>query len=493
MYDVSAQLDRIDRVIHRGPYSDNWESLSAWQPPEWYRNAKFGIFIHWGVYSVPAFDSEWYPRNMYIEGSKVYQHHIQTYGPHKQFGYKDFIPLFRAEKFDPKAWASLFRQAGARYVVPVAEHHDGFQMYKSGLSHWNAAEMGPKRDVVGELKAAVEAEGMALGVSSHRIEHWFFMGNGKKFDSDIPQNPDRDDIYWPSMPDTDNFDAINQQPGPSNEFLDDWLARTCELIDRFQPKILYFDWWIHHVNAKPYLKRLAAYYYNRAAEWGIDVAVNYKHDAFMFGCAVPDIERGQMADIKPYFWQTDTAIALNSWCYTEKNEYRPAKEIICDLCDIVSKNGTLLLNVGPKADGTIGPEDTEVLTAIGGWMKLNGEAVYDTHVWKVSGEGPTKVQDGHFSDAIKKNFTSEDFRFTAKGSTIYAIAMKPADDGRYTVRSLRMQERTAGTVFHSVIKEVSLLGAQEAVPVWKRDANGLHIRTGYRNGEYPIVFKIVAD
>lgn len=491
MYDSNKALNNIDKVIARGPYQPTWDSLSRWTLPEWYKNAKFGIFLHWGVYSVPAFDSEWYPRNMYIEGSKVYEHHIKTYGPHKSFGYKNFIPMFKAENFDPEAWADLFRQAGARYIVPVAEHHDGFQMYKSGLSRWNACEMGPRRDVLGELKAAVEERGMVLGASSHRIEHWFFMGNGKKFDSDIPQDPDRDDLYWPSMPDSSNFEDIAGEPGPNKEFLDDWLVRTCELIDSYRPRILYFDWWIQHVNAKPYLKRLAAYYYNRAAEWGMDAAIDYKHDAFMFGCGVPDIERGQMADIKPYFWQTDTAIALNSWCYTENNIFRPAEDIICDLCDIVSKNGALLLNVGPRADGSIGPEDRAVLTAIGDWMKVNGEAVYDTHVWRVFGEGPTKVQDGHFSDAVKKNFTSQDFRFTAKGSTLYVMAMKAAEDDRYTVRSLRGQEHTAGTMFHGVVKEVSMLGTEEK-PSWSRDGEGLHISTGYA-ARRPLVFKVELD
>ena len=260
-------------------------------------------------------------------------------------------------------------------------------------------------------------------------------------------------------------------PGPDEEFLDDWLVRTCELIDRYRPRILYFDWWIQHANAKPYLKKLAAYYYNRAAEWGVEVAIDYKHDAFLFGTAVPDIERGQMADIKPYFWQTDTAIALNSWCYTENNDFRPAADILCDLVDIVSKNGCLLLNVGPKADGTISDEDTAVLTAIGDWLAVNGEAIYDTHVWKTFGEGPTKVQDGHFSDAVKKNFTSADFRFTAKGDKLYAAAMKASESGEYCIRSLRMQAQTAGTVFHGLVERVEVLGTDEA-PVWTRDAEG---------------------
>ncbi len=491
MYDKAAALDAIDRVIAQGPFAPTWESLSQWHVPQWYKNAKFGIFIHWGVYAVPAFDNEWYPRNMYIKGSKAYEHHLKTYGPHREFGYKDFIPLFRAQRFDPEEWAQLFAQAGARYVVPVAEHHDGFQMYRSRLSRWNAYEMGPCRDVVGELKQAVSKRGMTLGVSSHRIEHWFFMSHGKDFDSDIPEAPDRDDLYWPSMPDAPNTDDISGQPGPDKEFLDDWLVRTCELIDRCRPQILYFDWWIQHENAKPYLKRLAAYYYNRAAQWGIEAAINYKHDAFLFGTAVPDIERGQMADCKPYFWQTDTAIALNSWCYTENNDFRSAEDILCDLCDIVSKNGTLLLNVGPKADGSISDEDRKVLTGIGKWMAVNSEAIYDTRVWKVFGEGPTKVQDGHFSDAVKKNFTSEDFRFTQKGSTLYVIAMKRAKDGNYLVRSLRLQEHTAGTVFHGIVRKVEALASSAPVQ-WKRDGMGLHLFSDCQT-EGPVVFRVTLE
>ena len=488
MYDMKPYLRKIDEVIAQGPFDATWESLQQFEVPKWYRNAKFGIFIHWGVYSVPAFENEWYPRNMYIEGSKAYEHHIKTYGPHKEFGYKDLIPMFKAEKFDAGKWADLFKEAGAKYVVPVAEHHDGFQMYKSEISRWNAAEMGPCRDIVGELENACSERGMELGVSTHRIEHWWFMNNGKKFDSDLHEPLERGDLYWPSMPENENWEDVTAPKAPSKEFLEDWLVRTCELIDRFRPRVLYFDWWIHHVSAKEYLKKIAAYYYNRAAEWGVQVAINYKHDAFLFGTAVPDIERGQMADMKPYFWQTDTAIALNSWCYTENNDFRPAVDIIRDLVDIVSKNGTLLLNVGPKADGTISDEDTAVLKDIGKWMQVNGEAIYDTRVWKIFGEGPTKVQDGHFSDAVKKNFTSEDFRFTAKGSDLYAICMAAAENGEYCVKSLKMQAHTAGSRLHAPICDVEVLGCGEK-PVWHRDETGLHIRTEYKT-EGPITFKV---
>ena len=181
----SAILKEVDQVNHEGPYRADWESLQSYQVPDWYKDAKFGIFIHWGVYSVPAFGSEWYPRQMYIQGSPEYKHHIATYGTQDKFGYKDFIPMFKAEKFDPAAWARLFRDSGAKYVVPVFEHHDGFTMYDSGLSDWTAVKMGPHRDLVGDLAKAVRAEGLHLGASSHRVEHNFFLGVGREFRSDI--------------------------------------------------------------------------------------------------------------------------------------------------------------------------------------------------------------------------------------------------------------------------------------------------------------------
>ena len=207
---VQEQLKEIDRVTKEGPFLPEWDSLAEFQVPDWFRNAKFGIFIHWGLYSIPAHGNEWYSRNMYIKGGEEWEYHRKVYGDQKDFGYKDFIPLFKAEKFDPAQWAQIIKESGARYVIPVAEHHDGFQMYKSRISKFNAYDMGPHRDILGELKQEFEKQGLRFGTSSHRAEHWFFMSHGREFDSDICEPMKRGDFYWPARPEPDHMDLSGQ-------------------------------------------------------------------------------------------------------------------------------------------------------------------------------------------------------------------------------------------------------------------------------------------
>jgi alpha-L-fucosidase len=472
--------DHLESPLAR--FTETWESLKQYQVPQWYLDAKFGIFIHWGVYSVPGFGNEWYPRNMYQEGTHEYHHHFETYGSQAQFGYKDFIPQFTAEKFDPAEWANLFRRAGARYVVPVAEHHDGFAMYATRLSRWNAAQMGPKRDIIGELTYAVRKAGMVPGVSSHRAEHWWFMNGGRQFDSDV-QDPGFADFYGPATPITDQeTNPLDHRPRPNAQFLEDWLARCCELVDLYQPQVFWFDWWIEQVVFEPYLQRFAAYYYNRMAQWGLGAAINYKNLSFPVEAAVWDIERGQLKDIRPYFWQTDTSISKNSWGYVKEQDYKSAGDIICDLLDIVSKNGCLLLNIGPKPDGSIPEVEQDVLLEIGRWLKVNGEAIYGTRPWTVYGEGPTQVVEGSFTDTKRSPFSRQDFRFTRRGDdTIYAAALAP-QGGDLTVRSLGA---SAGKV-----AKVSLLGSPQPL-TWRQDADGLHVSLPtQRPGEHAAVLKI---
>lgn len=463
---------KIQEVIERGPYKDNWESLSGYKVPDWLEKSKFGIFIHWGIYSVPAYGDEWYPTWMYQEGRPEYEHHIKTYGPHKNFGYKDFIPLFRGEKFSAKEWVELFKKAGAKYVMPVAEHHDGFQMYESNLSNFNSVEMGPCRDVLKELKEELEQNDMVFTVSSHRMEHLWYFGGGLAFDSDV--RDERNNMlyggcYGPCLPFLEDRGSLDAVTLDNPDFMEDWMARTCELVDRYHPRSVYFDWWIESACAKPYLKKFAAYYYNRALEWGIEVAIHSKYDSYVHSSSVFDIERGQLNSIYPRTWQTDTAIAKKSWGYTVDNEYKEAREIICDLVDIVSKNGCMLLNVGPKADGTITEEETQVLLEIGRWLEVNGEGIYNSTYWKLFGEGPTQILQGTSTDDKRSAFTCEDIRYTYRAGYLYAFVMQAPENGEVIrLRNLKKYKYT-DNAYQGLIEQIDLLGFDNPFEVERLD------------------------
>jgi alpha-L-fucosidase len=288
------------------------------------------------------------------------------------------------------------------------------------------------------------------------------------------------------MPEPDNQD-LRGEPYPTEAFLQDWLLRTCEIIDGYRPALLYFDWWIQHIAFRPYLKKLAAYYRNRAAEWGVDVGICYKHDGMMFGSGIVEVERGKFAECKPYPWQTETPAAKDTWCYVRGIEYKTSGAIIRDLIDVVSKNGNMLLNVGPKADGTIPAGDRRILKDIGGWLAINGAGIYGAKVWRTSGEGPTKESEGQFQDSPA--YTTEDFRFTCKGGAVYVFALRYPPAGHLLIRALSHSRNPDKPAFHGIIQNVSILGYDEK-PQWSVSDAGLSLATKTVASDLPVVIKV---
>jgi alpha-L-fucosidase len=491
---VKRQLTQVDARTSKGPFKPEWSSLTAVKTPAWFQDAKFGIFIHWGVYSVPGFANEWYSRNMYVPGNPAYVYHKNVFGPQSKFGYKDFIPMFKAERFDANAWADLFQQAGARYVVPVAEHCDGFPMYDSDFTDWDAAKMGPHRDVVGELEKSVRGHGLHFGVSSHRAEHWWWYNAGRAYDSDI-NDPKNAGLYGPAAPRTLPGDDPNSEPDPSHlenwlppddAFLDDWLARSTELVDKYKPELIYLDWWTSAPRFQPYLQRLAAYYYDEAGKRKQGPVLTYKGFNFAEGSALFDVERGKLDALRLTPWQTDTSVSINSWGYAQDDKYRTPKSLVTDLIDVVSKNGNLLLNVGPKPDGTIPDEARRVLLDMGAWLKVNGEAIYGTRPFQYYGEGPTVVAVGEKKEKANQGFTAADIRFTTKGDALYAMGLERPANGQVQIKTLY-----AGTPYlKRAVRSVTLLGAQAPV-AWEQRADGLHVQLpASAPGAMPYALKI---
>ena len=481
-------LRHVDEINEKGAFRPDWESLQHYEVPDWYKDAKFGIFIHWGVYSVPAFGSEWYPRQMYVQGSPEYQHHVATYGPQDKFGYKDFIPKFKAEHFDPAAWARLFKEAGAKYVVPVFEHHDGFAMYDCGLSDWTAAKMGPHRDLQGDLAKAIRAEGLHLGASSHRVEHNFFFDHGRMFSSDV-NDPQYAALYGPAhhwMENRNSTPLSNDFTFVSSAWTEDWLARSAEIVEKYHPEIMYFDWWVGQPYVRPALTRFAAFYYNTLQSQGKPSGViNYKDYAMQEHSAVLDIERGQLSGIRQQYWQTDTSVSNKSWGYIEHDTFKTPEFIVHQLADIVSKNGNLLMNIGPRSDGTIPDEIQQVLREVGGWLKTNGEAIYGTRPWRTYGEGPTKVLEGSFHDTDTQPYTPQDFRFTTKDGNLYAIELGWPRDGEVLIHSL-----ASGIAGEENVGSVELLGSDSTLS-FHQSHEGLQIKVpANAPGKYAYVYRI---
>jgi alpha-L-fucosidase len=466
-------LAEAERQANDGPYRADWETLVKYQQPQWYKDAKFGIFIHWGVYAVPAAENEWYPRNMYWPTEGAYKHFREHFAKGDESkGYKDLIPLFKAERFDATAWAKLFKESGARYVIPVAEHHDGFSMYDSGLSDWTVVKMGPKRDTLGELAGAIRAEGLHFGLSSHRAEHDWFLGGGRAIRSDV-NDPKYASLYGPAHPwliGSDDHNLIDDWTYVSPQFAADWLARATELVEKYKPEVVYFDWWAGQPNYRPSMTEFAASYYNFAAAHGYTGVIDIKDNDLNWKAGARDFERGQQDHILPEHWQTDTSISNGSWGYIEHDTFKSPEFLVRQLVDIVSKNGNLLLNFGPRADGTIPDEVQATLREMGAWLKVNGDAIYDTTPWKTFGEGPTKIVAGAFHDTDTKPYTAEDFRFTAKGADVYAIGMACPQDGKATIHSLGWAHEGAAIS----IGNVEFLGSGEKVK-WTQAADALEV------------------
>lgn len=447
-------------------YEATWNSLREHPIPKWFQDAKFGIYTHWGIYSVPACgpNGTWYPYNMYREGTPQYEYHIKTYGHPSKFGYKDFIPMFTGEKFDPDEWAELFKRAGAKFAGPVGEHHDGFSMWNSKVNEWNAARMGPKRDIVGELEKSIKKQGIKFMVALHHAENWWFYPHWKKeYDTSDPRysglyGPPHN-LDWdkkkPELKTNDVYAEWKLLDRPTKEFLDKWLAKIHEVIDNYQPDMLWFDDGITLIQ-EHYKREALAYYYNRAKEWGKEVVVTYKWHHLVPGSAVVDLELGRFNELTYHIWITDSTVDDGcGWGYLKDAKYKSASEIIHYLIDNVSKNGLLLLNVGPKPNGEIPEEAKEILIEIGKWLEINGEAIYGTTPWVIYGEGPHKItKPGPFNEDEKVKYTGEDIRFTAKDDILYAVLLGwPGKE--LTIKSV------AEKFYESEIKSISMIGVKE--------------------------------
>ncbi|MFB6295869.1 MAG: alpha-L-fucosidase [Halobacteriales archaeon] len=437
-----------------GPYEPVWSSLETHeQIPDWFVDAKFGVYFHWGPYSVPAYGSEWYSRNMYEPDHDVYEHHCDRYGHPSEFGYKDFIPQFTAEQFDADDWARHCADAGAEFVGLTVEHHDGFAMWDSDLTPWNAADMGPERDVVGELADAIRQRGMKFVATFHHAHKWWHYPRDPAFDT---TDPEFADLYGPYSEGDET---------PPKEYFETWRDRTIEVIDRYRPALIYFDWgWGNQpfLEQDSYRREVIAHYYNAADGWEKDVGVCHKRD-LPSNIGIHDYERDRSETVRRNTWLTDTSVDRDSWGHVRDPTYKSARTLIEGFVDRLSKNGNTLLNVGPRADGTIPDAAVSRLAWVGSWLSTNNEAVYDTRSCWTSGHGPTDVETGEFEAATRVSFTDRDVRFTRSGDggTLYAFCMDWPADGTVPVETNPYQHLSARATDVEPPRRIELLATGE--------------------------------
>jgi len=455
---VANALAAVKTSLPSGPFKPTWESVKAnYHDPAWFREAKFGLFMHWGVYAVPGYHNEWYEKHMYGAYIKWHQEH---FGPQDKFGYKDFLPLFTNEKFNADEWAALFKASGARYVIPTAQHHDNFALWDSQVTPINAKNIGAKRDLIGELAVAVRKQGMKFGVSNHGIENFTFTNPPKELRDELAAK--KADLFDPKW--IDFYHVADRSPAATSRFLADWVARNIELIDKYQIDMLWFDNGVNHRVYDPLKLEVAAYYYNRARQWRKEVAISTKQLAYapvgddtqQIGSIVDFEKIGSRspAGIRPGPWQVDDPIG-STWGYTNDMKIVGSGVIIPKLIETVSRNGNYLLNLSPKADGTIPDEQQKTLREVGAWLQVNGEAIYGTHNWKQFGEGEKGAQN---------------YRFTVKGDTLYVIALGWPKGDEAVIGSLASGSASSGKV-----AKVELLGTQNALS-FTQDTAGLHIK-----------------
>jgi alpha-L-fucosidase len=456
-----------------------WDELCHFNTPQWFKDAKFGIYTHWGVYAVGACgpNVSWYPYNMYREGTEQYKHHCERFGHPSKVGYKDLIPKFDAAKFDPDEWAEIFAGSGAKFAGPVAEHCDGFAMWDSQLTTWNAKLMGPKRDIAGELEKAYRKAGLSYMASFHHGLNWRWYPHWMK-GWDV-SNPEYAGLYgelhnteWDSKPAQEPGFMYNQDL-PTVKAQELWLNKIIEFIDKYGPDYIWLENDLEFIG--DYYKRAAlSYYFDYAASCGKEVVLSYKNHNLPVGAGLYNMERGHFQDLTYFDWICDTTIdSYEAWGYMENAEYKTGRRLIHYLVDNVSKNGYLLLNVGPKPNGEIPEEAKAVLKEIGEWLKVNGEAVYGTRPWVLPGAGPTVMEVyGEGLDNHDVPYTAGDIRFTEKDDVLYAICLGEIGD--------RVLIPEIGDQFYRTylgeIESVSLLGDGGELP-WKKEKPNLVINT----------------